>query len=543
MEVESYMGRIVAIDASMALYQFLIAIRAQGGEGTAAAVLTNAEGEQTSHIQGMFNRTIRLLSAGIKPVYVFDGKPPNMKGGELAKRQAKRAEAQKKLEEARAKGDIEAIEKHEGALVKVSKKDAEDVKVLLRAMGVPVVEAPCEAEAQCAELVRGGKAYAAGTEDMDVLTFAATRQLRKLTFSSSKKADQRIVEINHARLLNDIGLTNDQFVDLCILCGCDYTNRIDKVGPKTALKLIKQHGSIEAILKSMSTSPKEYDRVPDEWLDADTRSKRKAKRRAQALARLTNTENRVPLETTKPKEDNNAHHQDIDNKQQQDKNKIQPLAFAATTNEIPAFAPTTQSVNTSTAEATFAATTNEIPAFAPTTQSVNISTEIEATSAPTTTEIVQQPLMTEATENIIPMEVDEDEFIPVKTAELKESESTEIELEEQNDEDESKHVPEYIGARKLFKEHEIIPAKDIQLKWTKPDEAALRAFLIDKMGFAAERVDGAIKKLITAQGSLKQQRMDSFFKVLPKKVDGNVNKRPPPPASKKPAAAKKKKTR
>ena len=91
---EAYTGRIVAIDASMSLYQFLIAIRGHGREGGPATVLTNSEGEQTSHIQGMFNRTIKLLESGVKPVYVFDGRPPEAKDGELAKRQAKRKEAE-----------------------------------------------------------------------------------------------------------------------------------------------------------------------------------------------------------------------------------------------------------------------------------------------------------------------------------------------------------------------------------------------------------------------------------------------------------------
>ena len=142
---EAYTGRIVAIDASMSLYQFLIAIRGHGREGGPATVLTNSEGEQTSHIQGMFNRTIKLLESGVKPVYVFDGRPPEAKDGELAKRQAKRKEAEEKLKKAQQEGNTEDIEKYSGMLTKVSRKDCEDVKALLRMMGVPVVEAPCEA--------------------------------------------------------------------------------------------------------------------------------------------------------------------------------------------------------------------------------------------------------------------------------------------------------------------------------------------------------------------------------------------------------------
>ena len=136
---EAYTGRIVAIDASMSLYQFLIAIRGHGREGGPATVLTNSEGEQTSHIQGMFNRTIKLLESGVKPVYAsLDGRPlrPKMENWPSAKR---REEAEEKLKKAQQEGNTEDIEKYSGMLTKVSRKDATHVKALLRMMGVPVV--------------------------------------------------------------------------------------------------------------------------------------------------------------------------------------------------------------------------------------------------------------------------------------------------------------------------------------------------------------------------------------------------------------------
>ena len=158
--------RKVAIDASMSLYQFLIAVRQEGGQQ-----LTNESGETTSHLMGMFYRTIRMVDNGIKPVYVFDGKPPQMKAGELEKRKEKRDEAQAALDKAKEDGDMEEVDKQNRRLVKVTKDHVADVKVLLKHMGIPYVDAPCEAEAQCAELVKGGKVFAAGTEDMDALTF------------------------------------------------------------------------------------------------------------------------------------------------------------------------------------------------------------------------------------------------------------------------------------------------------------------------------------------------------------------------------------
>ena len=174
-EIKNYFGRKVAIDASMSLYQFLIAVRSDGAQ------LTNAEGETTSHLMGTFYRTIRMVENGIKPVYVFDGKPPTMKSGELEKRTERRAEAEQALEKAKEVGDVEEIDKQNRRLVKVGKSHVADCKKLLDLMGVPYVQAPCEAEAQCAELVKNRKVFAVGTEDMDALTFGSNVLLRHLT--------------------------------------------------------------------------------------------------------------------------------------------------------------------------------------------------------------------------------------------------------------------------------------------------------------------------------------------------------------------------
>ncbi|XP_041001076.1 flap endonuclease 1 isoform X2 [Juglans microcarpa x Juglans regia] len=252
---ESYFGRKVAIDASMSIYQFLIVVGRIGTE-----MLTNEAGEVTSHLQGMFTRTIRLLEAGIKPVYVFDGKPPDLKKQELAKRYSKRADASQDLAEAVETGNKEDIEKFSKRTVKVTKQHNEDCKRLLRLMGVPVIEAPSEAEAQCAALCKSGKVYAVASEDMDSLTFGAPRFLRHLMDPSSRKVP--VMEFEVAKTLEELNLTMDQFIDLCILSGCDYCDSIRGIGAQTALKLIRQHGSIENILENIN---KERFHIPDDW--------------------------------------------------------------------------------------------------------------------------------------------------------------------------------------------------------------------------------------------------------------------------------------
>merc|ERR1712098_469474 len=230
------------------------------------AQLTTEDGSTTSHLMGMFYRTIRMVDNGIKPVYVFDGKPPQMKAGELEKRKEKRDEAQAALDKAKEEGNMEEVDKQNRRLVKVTKDHVADVKVLLKHMGIPYVDAPCEAEAQCAELVKAGKVYAAGTEDMDALTFGTNVLLRHLTFSEARKMP--IKEFHVANVLEGFEMDQDQFVDLCILLGCDYVDKIKGIGPKKAIELVKKHKSIEEILKALDTS--KYP-PPEDWLFTEAR--------------------------------------------------------------------------------------------------------------------------------------------------------------------------------------------------------------------------------------------------------------------------------
>jgi len=246
-EMKNYFGRKIAIDASMALYQFLIAIRQDGPGG----MLTDEFGESTSHLNGLFYRTINMLEKGIKPVYVFDGKPPSMKSGELKKRTDAKNKAKEEMEKALQADDQEAAAKFERRLTRVTDKHNQDAKKLLHLMGCPTVSAPCEAEAQCAELCKGGKVFATATEDMDALTFGTPLLVRNLSASQAKQKVQPIRQYCTKTILESLDFTMDQFIDMCILCGCDYTNSIKGIGPKKAYQFIKQHGSIEEIVKHL----------------------------------------------------------------------------------------------------------------------------------------------------------------------------------------------------------------------------------------------------------------------------------------------------
>lgn len=261
-EIKNHFGRKVAIDASMSIYSFLIAVRSNG------EVLTNEDGETTSHLMGMFYRTLRMVDNGIKPLYVFDGAPPKLKSGELARRYQRKQEALEGLEEAKETGTAEDVEKFSRRTVRVTREHNEECRRLLKLMGIPYIIAPTEAEAQCAVLARAGKVFAAASEDMDTLCFDSPILLRHLTFSEQRK--EPIQEIHVDKVLEGLNMERKQFVDLCILLGCDYLDPIPKVGPSTALKLIREHGSLEAIVEKMKSGDLKYT-VPEDWPFEDAR--------------------------------------------------------------------------------------------------------------------------------------------------------------------------------------------------------------------------------------------------------------------------------
>ena len=250
--MESLFGRTIAIDASCFLYQFLIAMK--GFREGHLIDPTNAEGEVTSHLLGLWNRTVRMVSEGIRPIYVFDGPPPEPKSGEISRRQQRASDAASQLEFAAQKRDDRLMERLSKRTVRVSRQQTEECKKLVRLMGLPLVEAPQEAEAQCAALVLHGQAWAVGTEDMDALTFNAPRVLRHLSYSPAAGLMGGIIEYDMKEILDALNFSREQFVDLCILLGCDYTGKIPGVGPVRALEGIRQHGSIEKFLAHLDTS-------------------------------------------------------------------------------------------------------------------------------------------------------------------------------------------------------------------------------------------------------------------------------------------------
>lgn len=189
----------------MSIYSFLIAVRSDGQQ------LMNESGETTSHLMGMFYRTIRIIDNGIKPLFVFDGAPPKLKSGELAKRFQRKTEAREAHEEAKETGTAEEVEKFSRRTVRVTREHNDECQKLLKLMGVPFIIAPTEAEAQCAVLARAGKVFAAASEDMDTLCFESPILLRHLTFSEQRK--EPIQELNLSKVLEGLNMEMPQVSD------------------------------------------------------------------------------------------------------------------------------------------------------------------------------------------------------------------------------------------------------------------------------------------------------------------------------------------
>jgi flap endonuclease-1 len=250
-KLEDLSGKTIAIDAYNALYQFLAIIRQPDG-----TPLKDNSGKVTSHLSGLFYRTSNLVEMGIKPVYVFDGAPPVLKRAEIERRRQVKVEAAVHYEKAVARGDM--VKARMLAQATTSMKDymEDDSKRLLNLMGLPCVQAPSEGEAQAAHLTKRGDADYCASQDYDSLLFGAPMLLRNVTISGRRKLPSKNVYVDVVpelveltKVLRECGITHEQLIDVGILIGTDFNpDGIKGLGPKTALKLIKQHGTLENAL-------------------------------------------------------------------------------------------------------------------------------------------------------------------------------------------------------------------------------------------------------------------------------------------------------
>ncbi len=239
-------GKIIVVDAFNQLYMFLSSIRQPDG-----SLLKDSHNNVTSHLNGLFYRFTNLMKQDIKFVFVFDGEPPQLKLKERERRSKLKDAAMLQFEKAEAEDNLDDMKKYAARTSKLTKEMIIDAKELIDALGFPIIQAPSEGEAQAAVLVKNKDAYASLSQDADSLLFACPLVIKNLTLSGRKKVPNKLAYdtitpelISLTDTLTQLNIDQDQLIVLAMLTGTDYNiGGIKGIGPKTALKLVKQYGS------------------------------------------------------------------------------------------------------------------------------------------------------------------------------------------------------------------------------------------------------------------------------------------------------------
>ena len=268
-------GRIIAIDAYNVLHQFLASIRQRDG-----TPLKDSNGNITSHLSGLYQRTANLVEAKIKPVFSFDGMPHPLKAKTLEERMKRKELAEKEYQQALEAGDLVKARIKAQQTGRLTDEMIDQSKELLEALGIPYIQAPSEGEAQACYMVRKGDAYAVGSQDFDCLLVGTPVLIRNLTSSGRRKLPGKeaytkvnIKQITLKTNLDILGITHEQLVDMAILIGTDFNDGIHGIGPKKSLKLIKEHGNaekaIEVIKSDNKPNQKEIKQIRKLFLEPD----------------------------------------------------------------------------------------------------------------------------------------------------------------------------------------------------------------------------------------------------------------------------------
>jgi len=254
--LNEFSGKKVAIDTSIFMYKFLY--------------------KNPRFIEGFFQQINRLKRNNITPIYIFDGIPPSDKDKTLAQRKQKKTDYKNKIQEIELKlieeqnketKDNELIKqlniqlsKTKKKFIHVTKEHIEELKHFLDLCDIKYIHPECEADALCSKLCENNIVDLVLSDDMDLLTSGTKILLRNFFITSNK-----ITSYNLEKILEKLDINYDQWVDFCILCGCDYVKRIKGVGPKNAYKLIKQHKSLDNIMENVFKKNTEKYIIPDSY--------------------------------------------------------------------------------------------------------------------------------------------------------------------------------------------------------------------------------------------------------------------------------------
>jgi flap endonuclease-1 len=235
--ISDYKGHKIAIDISLLIYQIIIGSRNSGSD------IINNKGESVTHILGLFNKIIFLLKNDIIPVFIFDGKPSKLKNQTLHDRKKTKLMYVHKLKE--VTNEIDRI-KYLKKTVYIGKKELNECRELLDMMGIPYINAPEEADSQCAYLAKEGFVDAVYSDDMDILTFGSPIIIKNLISLKNKP-----IELNLNSILEKLNLSYDEFIDFCILLGCDYSNGISNINYNVIYEYYLRNRNIESTLKNL----------------------------------------------------------------------------------------------------------------------------------------------------------------------------------------------------------------------------------------------------------------------------------------------------
>jgi len=257
-EFSNLKGKTIAVDAFNAIYQFLTTIRQPDG-----TPLKDSEGNVTSHLSGLFYRNMNLILQGVKLIYVFDGEAPELKEKTREIRKLAKEKAKEKYELAIKEEDLEGMNKYAGrAETFLDEQKINESKELLKAMGIEVVQAPGEGEAQASHLAQQSDIYAVASQDYDCLMFKAPLLIQNLSMARRRKTRTGYIEvfpqiIELKNVLTELEINQEQLICLGILCGTDYNPKgIKGLGPKKSLQIVKEYKTKEKIFKAIEKEEK-----------------------------------------------------------------------------------------------------------------------------------------------------------------------------------------------------------------------------------------------------------------------------------------------
>ncbi len=270
-KLDDLSGKVLALDAYNIIYQFLSSIRTYDGEP-----LKDENGNVVSHILGLLTRTSNLIESGIKPVFVFDGEPHPLKESTITYRKMRKLEAMEEWKKALEEGDMKRARSKAQQTSHFTIEMVRECKHVLDLMGIPHVQAPSDGEGQASYMAGKGNVHGTASQDFDCLLYGCPLMIRNISISGRRKLPGRnkyvsvsVQQIALNSSLSALEISREQLIDMAILMGTDFNEGIKGVGPKTALKLLKNHGTLEEVIEEKGYELPHYGAIREIFLDPD----------------------------------------------------------------------------------------------------------------------------------------------------------------------------------------------------------------------------------------------------------------------------------